>query len=273
MKSRNDALGPSVSITNERPHRERWYWNLIYDANNVLMGSPPEIHPGRTLNWPGDERKRISLGAHVRITKEGSLTTTVSIKALRSDRCDNYDEGGFHLGTLEIWWSGGATEMSPDGGRDHPRSYAEMRAWFDQDWLRWSNGFVCPRCESRVGLRLSDARWLCDTCKRKTSATADTIFNKTRTPLTVWFAAAWLLVNRKTGISATHLRREMKVGCRVTLRGRCCIDTVRFRAGKEHPDGDFERRQATRAGRFAPSSSRHSARSSSSTFGFPGRAA
>ena len=110
--------------------------------------------------------------------------------------------------------------MSQDAGRDYPRSYAEMRAWFDQDWkcldyldwLRWPNGFICPRCESRVGWRLSDARWLCGTCKRKASATAGTIFNKTRTPLTVWFAAAWLLVNSKTGISATHLRREMELG-------------------------------------------------------------
>ena len=110
--------------------------------------------------------------------------------------------------------------MSQDAGRDYPRSYAEMRAWFDQDWKcldyldwpRWPNGFICPRCESRVGWRLSDARWLCGTCKRKASATAGTIFNKTRTPLTVWFAAAWLLVNSKTGISATHLRREMELG-------------------------------------------------------------
>lgn len=44
------------------------------------------------------------------------------------------------------------------------------------------------------------------------SATAGTIFDKTRTPLTVWFAAAWLMVNSKTGISATQLQREMELG-------------------------------------------------------------
>ena len=35
-------------------------------------------------------------------------------------------------------------------GRDYPRSYAELRAWFDEgwkwldylDWLRWPEGFV-----------------------------------------------------------------------------------------------------------------------------------
>ncbi len=46
--------------------------------------------------------------------------------------------------------------MSPVAGRDYPRSYAELRAWFDQDakcldyldWLRWPDGFVCPGCGS-----------------------------------------------------------------------------------------------------------------------------
>src|SRR5665811_1626113 len=41
-------------------------------------------------------------------------------------------------------------------GRDYPRSYAELRAWFDEDWkcldyldwLRWPEGFVCPHCAS-----------------------------------------------------------------------------------------------------------------------------
>jgi hypothetical protein len=45
-----------------------------------------------------------------------------------------------------------------------------------------------------------------------TQRQAPTIFDKTRTPLTVWFAAAWLLVNSKTGVSATQPRREMELG-------------------------------------------------------------
>jgi transposase-like protein len=110
-----------------------------------------------------------------------------------------------------------------------------MRAWFEQGWKcldrhRWPNGFVCPRCESSVGWRLFDARWLRGTCTRKTNVTAGTIFNKTRTPLTVWFAAAWLLINSKIGISATHFRREMEVGSIQTawvLLHRYRIDTVR----------------------------------------------
>ena len=95
--------------------------------------------------------------------------------------------------------------MSPAAGRDYPGSYAELRAWFDQDWkcldyldwIRWPDGLICPGCGGSHGWRLSDARWLCGTCKRKVSATAGTIFDKTRTPLTVWFTAAWLVVNSR----------------------------------------------------------------------------
>jgi hypothetical protein len=43
------------------------------------------------------------------------------------------------------------------------------------------------------------------------SATAGTIFDKTRTPLTVWFATAWQMVSTKTGISVTQLRHEMEL--------------------------------------------------------------
>ena len=43
--------------------------------------------------------------------------------------------------------------MALVAGQDYPGSYAELRAWFDEDWkcldyldwLRWPEGFVCPR--------------------------------------------------------------------------------------------------------------------------------
>jgi transposase-like protein len=105
-------------------------------------------------------------------------------------------------------------------GQDYPQSYAEMHAWFDQDWkcldyldwLRWPEGFVCPHCASIVGWRLADSRWKCGGCDRKVSATAGTIFDKTRTPLTVWFATAWRMVGDKVGVSATQVQREMEFG-------------------------------------------------------------
>ena len=42
--------------------------------------------------------------------------------------------------------------------------------------------------------------------------TAGTIFDKTRTPLTVWFHACWLFATAKDGISAQHLQRVLEIG-------------------------------------------------------------
>jgi hypothetical protein len=48
------------------------------------------------------------------------------------------------------------------------------------------------------------------------SATAGTIFHGTRTPLTVWFAAAWLMTSQKHGISAHGLKRVLGIGSEQT---------------------------------------------------------
>jgi hypothetical protein len=44
------------------------------------------------------------------------------------------------------------------------------------------------------------------------SRTAGTIFERTRTPLTIWFAAAWELSVNKGGVSAQSLQRRMNIG-------------------------------------------------------------
>ena len=139
--------------------------------------------------------------------------------------------------------------MSPTAGRDYPRSYAQLRGWFDEDgkcldyrdWLHWPDGFVCPHCGSDHGWRAPDLRWRCAGCDRRVSVTAGTIFDKTRTPLTVWFAAAWLLVNSKTGVSATQLRREMELGSVQTAWAMLHrYRTVMVRPGRDRLRGDVE---------------------------------
>jgi len=42
-----------------------------------------------------------------------------------------------------------------------------------------------------------DARFKCAGCGARTSVTAGTIFDRTRTPLTVWFTACWLFASGK----------------------------------------------------------------------------
>ena len=42
--------------------------------------------------------------------------------------------------------------------------------------------------------------------------TAGTVFQDTRTPLTVWFRAMWLLISQKNGVSAVALQRVLGWG-------------------------------------------------------------
>jgi hypothetical protein len=75
------------------------------------------------------------------------------------------------------------------------------------DWLRWPQGFCCPRCGHGEGWRLADGRYWCEPCRRRVSIPAGTVFHRTRTPLTVWFAAAWFMTSSKNGVSAKTLHR------------------------------------------------------------------
>lgn len=108
----------------------------------------------------------------------------------------------------------------PRAGMDYPRSVGELQAWFRTDaecldyleWLRWPAGFVCPRCGHAGGWRLDDGRFECARCGARTSTTAGTIFDRTRTPLTVWFTACWLFASGKDGISALSLKRTLEIG-------------------------------------------------------------
>jgi transposase-like protein len=53
---------------------------------------------------------------------------------------------------------------------------------------------------------------MCQSCKHQTTVTAGTIFDKTRTPLKVWLAAAWYITNQKQGVSALGLHRVLGLG-------------------------------------------------------------
>lgn len=123
---------------------------------------------------------------------------------------------------------------SPRAGVDYPRNYAEFLAWFHNDaacldyldWIRWPQGFVCPDCGGTTW-RMKCGRW-CKGCVSRISATAGTIFHHARTPLTVWFAAAWHLTSAKNGVSAKTLHRTLGFGSSPTAwamlhRFRCAI--------------------------------------------------
>src|SRR5437660_11292472 len=75
---------------------------------------------------------------------------------------------------------------------------------------RWPDGFVCPRCGNRRAYELVTLRRSqCTRCRHQSSLTGETILHNTKTPLTVWFWAAYLMTTDKRGVSALFLQRQL----------------------------------------------------------------
>jgi len=109
----------------------------------------------------------------------------------------------------------------PVAGQDYPQTWSQFMDWFHTEQacldylqkLRWPHEFVCPRCGViSAPLKTSRNRLVCQSCKHQASVTAGTLFDKTRTPLKVWLAAAWYLTNQKQGVSALGLHRVLGLG-------------------------------------------------------------
>jgi len=75
--------------------------------------------------------------------------------------------------------------------------------------LRWPEGFSCPRCSGTETWPIRAVLLQCRSCKYQASVTAGTIFQDTRTPLTVWFRAIWWVTTQKNGASALGLQRVL----------------------------------------------------------------
>ena len=134
-------------------------------------------------------------------------------------------------------------------GAHYPRSMGELRSWLGTDadcvdyleWLRWPDGFVCPECGQPGGWRLGDGRFRCMVCRSATSVTAGTIFDLTRTPLTVWFMACWLFATQKDGVSAQSLQRSLEIGSYQTAWAMLHrLRSVLVRPGRELLGGTVE---------------------------------
>jgi transposase-like protein len=77
---------------------------------------------------------------------------------------------------------------------------------------KWPKGFVCPHCEEkgepfRMATRTSVLT--CRACRKQTSLTVDTVMQRTHTPLTVWFWAAYLVSSMTPGMSAVQFQRQL----------------------------------------------------------------
>jgi transposase-like protein len=102
-----------------------------------------------------------------------------------------------------------------------PRSIVEFQRQFADEEAcrsylfasRWPEGYRCRRCGgSEIGV-LHRARnvWQCKGCAMQTSVTAGTVMHGTRTPLTLWFWAAYLVSTHTPGMSALQLQRQLGI--------------------------------------------------------------
>jgi len=133
--------------------------------------------------------------------------------------------------------------------RDFPHTYREFGQEFPSDdacavyleRLRWPAGFCCPACQTiGVPWRQTRDRLVCSACRHQTSVTTGTILEKTRTPLTTWFEAAWHLTTAKNGLSAKTLERTLGTSYRTAWAMLQRFRVAMVRSERERLSGAVE---------------------------------
>ena len=100
---------------------------------------------------------------------------------------------------------------------------------------------MCPECGHGGGWRLGDGRFWCVSCGHRTSVTAGTIFDRPRTPLTVWSTACWLFATQKDGVSASSLQCALEIGSYQTAWAMLHrLRSVLIRPGRDRLAGTVE---------------------------------
>src|SRR5580700_3508306 len=101
-----------------------------------------------------------------------------------------------------------------------PGSLPEFQRLFPDDTacaayleaIRWRDGFVCKWCgEASEPYRFANRPQVlrCRKCQRDNALTAGTVMERTRTPLSIWFWAAYLVSSHTPGISAVQFQRQL----------------------------------------------------------------
>ena len=74
---------------------------------------------------------------------------------------------------------------------------------------RWPHGFICPDCGHNDGYRLHTRPVIeCCVCGNQQSIMAGTLFERTTTPLRIWFSIIYEVAHDKGGASALRLSKR-----------------------------------------------------------------
>jgi transposase-like protein len=124
-----------------------------------------------------------------------------------------------------------------------PRSLPEFQQLFPDDAacvaylekMRWSTGFICPHCEERgEPFRFENRPGVlrCRKCRKNTGLTVGTVMERSHTPLSIWFWAAYLVTT--PGMSAVQFQRQLSLS-----RYETAFQILhKLRAGMVRPDQD-----------------------------------
>ena len=126
-----------------------------------------------------------------------------------------------------------------------PQSLPEFQRLFPDDVAcaaylercRWDGGFICPYCQtSGEPFRFENRPGVlrCRKCRRNTGLMVGTVMERSHTPLSTWFWAAYLVASQTPGISAVQFQRQLGLKRYETAFGIL----HKLRAGMVRPDQD-----------------------------------
>jgi transposase-like protein len=80
---------------------------------------------------------------------------------------------------------------------------------------RWSDGFVCPRCDhDKCYIVKTRKLYECRECRTQVSVTAGTVMHKSKVPLLIWFKAIDMLIHGERELTTLELAKELGVNYR-----------------------------------------------------------
>jgi transposase-like protein len=90
----------------------------------------------------------------------------------------------------------------------------EIRRW------RFPGGIHCSKCKKVTRHYKLEGRpvYTCKFCRNQTSPLVNTIFEKTSTPLRLWFYTLFLMTHTRANISVKSLQREINVTYKTAWR-------------------------------------------------------
>jgi transposase-like protein len=78
--------------------------------------------------------------------------------------------------------------------------------------VRWGKSFSCQKCQHDKFWQNATGLRQCRACEFKNSVKTNSIFEKSKLGLKLWFYAIWWITSQKNGVSALNLHRFLGIG-------------------------------------------------------------